>query len=166
MTPNIIVIHVTMIARNDLLCPPPIGHFGCYAARDDLVLLGCQPGRLIRFESEAGVAAEGTITFLEQPGSCVRPDMREFENWYKVHWVSTNHAQQTPGTNCPECGGESKIEHTEKGSRWRRCAKNHQWKTTEIYDGRIKAVGRPKSTRTARPKQLAFDRKEKTKKKT
>lgn len=156
-------IHLAMIARSEVFSPPPFGHLGCYASINPFEL-EVKAGKPVEFYTEAGLAAEGIITCIEQPGSCIRQDMEMFEMWYKLHWIPTNHellASQViyfNGVECPQenCGKRSEIiaSAQEDGVivRTRRCPKHKtlKWRTFEIFAGPVRPRGRPRKASTDR----------------
>lgn len=154
-------IHVAMSRRSELFSPFG-GHLGCYPCNE--LVPGAMPGRVVIFESEAGVEATGIINFLEPAGSCIRPDMTEFEDKHKIHWTPISHdsvkfkLQSVSGCSCPSCGYHvskvlCKTEGDNKRISERQCFACKQiWFTAEVYFGM--AFSKPK-----RPRKIVSSKK-------
>lgn len=86
-----VTIHMAM--RDAVL----IEHPGCVAFVRDTSIVGEDPnlswmlrakeGQTVRIICMGEVIAEGRVMKVEPPGHTSRPDMQNFHEWYKLHYV-------------------------------------------------------------------------------
>lgn len=78
-------VMVPMIARSDAFN----SHRGVWAVMQDPEL---KPGDPILFKCMGEIHGDkcellATVESVEKPGSCLREEMEEFRDWFKIHWV-------------------------------------------------------------------------------
>jgi len=130
-----------------ILAPPPRGHLGCYATLNSNPAL--KEGDTIGFSKYGQLSVLAVIVFIEPPTQCCRPDMEEFVNWYKIHWVPSAHIRNFHRKRsirmCPKChksGAKVYDSRPTDGKiiRLRRCLKcGTRWSTIETFIGVLNA---------------------------
>lgn len=147
---------ISMTDRAALLVKPPAGHLGVIVSADapDLELHS-----YFRITCHGAEEAVGYVVAIEPPGSCIRPDVRNFAHGkWKLHWIPVMAFRD--GTVCPTCLGNTNayvkryVKDLDRVERWRKCMKCGERYVTAKSENEPERVLRilPKQKRKSRKK--------------